>query len=325
MIHWAVAVVLALSSSSNGGARQTSVPVPSTIPSPARVAITARPVPPEQRAPLAYESPSGHIFFRVKIAGQDSWGLLDTGASSSIVDVNVAKAAGLGPQPAERPVSIPGGTMARWHVSHVSVLLPGQAGLEYGRLPVTDLGMLRVSAQRPIGFILGQDLLSRFVVIVDPDKQVLRFAPSGLFRAPPHFRAVPLREGKPQVELGIGGQLMLATIDTGKNGDLDIQPTLWSRYVPAGLAIGTTSTMALDGKLKQTKKATLPEVDLGPVRLSGVQITERALPQSWAQGSIGMGILSRFRFVVDLNARTLWLAPRSAAGPASPASGEKVK
>jgi hypothetical protein len=289
------------------------------------VSITARAVKPEQRAPLAYESPSGHIFFRVKIAGQDSWGMLDTGSSASIVDVNVAKAAGLAAEPDERPISVPGGTMARWNASHVSILLPGQAELEYSRLPVTDLGVLRVSAQRPVGFILGQDLLSRFAVIVDPDKQVLRFAPSGLFKAPPQFRAVPLREGKPQVELGIGGQLMLATIDTGKNGDLDIQPALWGRYVPAGLAIGTTSTMALDGKLTRTKKAILPQVDLGPVRLSGVQITERALPQSWEQGSVGMGILGRFRFVLDLNARALWLAKRSTAGAAPPGSGEKVE
>lgn len=314
MIRWTVAVVLALVLSSSGGAQQIGPSAPSTIPSSALASITARNVAAEQRAPLPYDSPSGHIFFRVKIGGQESWGMLDTGSTASIIDVDLAKAGGLTLEPHERPILIPGGTMARWHANQVSVLLPGQAELEYSRLAATDLGMLRISSKRPVGFILGLDLLSRFFVIVDPDKQVLRFAPTGLFKPSPHFRAVPLRGGKPVVEFDIGGKLLLATLDTGKNGDLDVQPTLWSRYVPADLGIGTTSTIALDGKLTVSKKAILPQVDLGPVRMSGVQVTERALPESWEQGSLGMGILGRFRFVIDINAQTLWLAPRSAVG-----------
>ncbi len=325
MIRYALltAVLLALPCSAaqlGAAGAQPSSPAPT-----GPLAIRALQVARADRAPLAYEEPGGHVLFRVSIAGKPSWGMLDTGASHSLIDTDFARASGLVPIDDDTPIQTPLGDMTRSHVDAASVLLPGQMTLNYERLYATNLKALRVPAQRPVDFVLGQDLLNRFFVIVDPDKKTLVLAPSGLFKPSAQFQSIALKNGKPQLELRVDCRPVLVMIDTGKNGDLDLRPTAWERYVPASLPVGRALAMAANGKVARTPKAVLPRADFGPVGLTDVEVTQRASPQAWGDGSIGMGVLSRFRFVIDIHAGALWIAPRAGAPPSPPPSACDLK
>lgn len=138
-----------------------------------------RPVPKEQRAPIVYESLAGGIFFKAHIAGREVGAMLDTGATNSLMDIELARVANLALGPQEKSVRTPRGELMMQQVSEVPILVPGQFETLYPGLAAVDLGAVSKVTGRKIEFILGRDFLRSLVLLVDPGKRTFQLAPSG--------------------------------------------------------------------------------------------------------------------------------------------------
>lgn len=280
-----------------------------------KVTFKVRVVPKEQRAPVAYESPSGGIFFKANLAGRDVWAMLDTGASYSLMDVELARGAGLTIGSEQKPIKTPRGEMMMRRVSDVSILIPGQFEAGYSMLAAVDMGAASAVIGRKIEFVLGLDFLSALVLVVDPSKRTFQFAPSGAFKAPPGVRTISLQNGKPQIEVTIGNEKALVNIDTGYNGQLDLTPAAWARMVSKDASTGTAISSGAEGQSYAKKTVLLPEIEIGSIKMTDVLVGES--PARSGDGVLGTGILGRFRFALDIKMGMLWL------GSAPPPSASK--
>lgn len=302
------------------GAATTAPPAPAPESSQSqgdgKVTFKVRLLPKEQRAPVVYESPSGGIFFRANIAGRDVWALLDTGASSSLMDIELARGAGLTIGSEQKPIKTASGEITTRRASDVPILIPGQFEAHYSQLAAVDLGAFSAATGRKIEFVLGQDFLSALVLVVDPSKRTLQFAPSGAFKAPPEARMISLQNRKPpQIEVTIGNEKALVMIDTGFNGLLNLTPAAWERIVPKDASTGTTITSGPEGRSYAKPTTLLPVIEIGSIRLSNVLVGQAPAPSG--EGLLGTAILGKFRFALDIKMGMLWL------GSAPPPSASK--
>jgi predicted aspartyl protease len=265
--------------------------------------FNARFVPKEQRAPVVYESPTGAILFRAKIADREVWAMLDTGASYSLMDIELARAAGLTIGSEEKPIKTSRGEMMMRRVSDVSILIPGQFEARYSPLAAVDMSAVSAVIGRKIEFVLGPDFLSAMVLAVDPSKRTFQLAPSGAFKAPPGSKTITLQNGK--IEVTIGNEKALVKIDTGYNGQLNLTPTAWERIVPKDAATGTAIHTGAEGRSYAKKAVLLPEIEIGSIRMTDVLVSE--WPDRPEDGVLGTGLLGKFRFALDIKMGMLWL------------------
>jgi predicted aspartyl protease len=266
-----------------------------------------RAVPKEQRAPVVYESAAGAIAFKANIAGREVWAMLDTGATNSIMDIELARMANLAVGPQEKPVRTPRGELMMQRVSDVPILIPGQFETLYPGLAAVELGAVSKLAGRKIEFILGRDFLRSLVLLVDPGKRTFQLAPSGSFKAPPAAAMSLHHPTTPQIEVVIGSEKLVVSMDTGFNGQLNLTPAAWERIVPKGAATGTRFTTGADGKTHVKKTVLLPEIAIGSLRMTDVEVGESPVSGE-GDGLVGMGLLGKFRFALDIKMGKLWVS-----------------
>lgn len=312
MSHLALVMITVLAIQAGAGVASTITPTSaaeSSEPQESDKGVRIRPVPREQRAPVAYESPIGGIFFKASVAGRDVWAILDTGATYSAMDIELARVAGLKIDAHEMPVRTPRGELTAQQVSNVHILIPGQFEAHYRQLATLDLGAISAAAGRNVEFMLGRDFLTLLVLLVDPNKRNFQFAPSGAFKASPRLTTINLQHKRfPQIEVLIGKEKALVSIDTGFNGQLDLTPAAWARVKPDGASTSTVFSSGAEGKTYAKRTVLVPAVEIETIRLTDVEVGESPLPGE-ADGILGMGILGKFRFVLDIGKGRLWLHP----------------
>lgn len=111
----------------------------------------------------------------------------------------------------------------------------------------------------------------------------------------------------PQIEVTVGNEKVVVSMDTGFNGHLDLTPAAWQRIVPKDAATGTRFTTGADGKTYVKKTALLPEIAIGSLRMTDVEVGESPLLGE-GDGLLGMGILGKFRFALDIKMGKLWVS-----------------
>lgn len=277
---------------------------------PAEPSITfqARAVPREQRAPVVYES-DHVIVFKAMIADREVWAVLDTGSQVSLMDVSLAREAGLTVRPRDGKAHSPSGEIPTWEVSDVPIVLPGQFETRHPAMPAIDLSTMPGVDGRKVGFVLGRDFVRVLVLLVDPGLRTFQFAPPGAFRPPPGAPALDLTPGSAQITASLEGQPVRLNIDTGFRGDLSLTPAAWDRLVPKNAAVQNSAAQDVVGRSRPTREAQRPGFVLGPIRVASVKVLDRPAILSSADGEVGMGVFSRFRFALDMTAGKLWITP----------------
>lgn len=305
-------LILALSGPGLAAAQQQDAvpPQPSVADVRPRSAFTAGPVPAAERAPAPYDAPSGNILFRMNIAGRDVWGVLDSGAESSMVDLALARQAGLSVTATPQTLLATGGSLPVWRAENVAMTVPGQIQVTHSVVPAVDLSALSKAHQRDVGFIAGQDWLKAMVLIVDPVQRVFLLGPSGGAPNIPGAQVLALETDlPPRIGVSIAGRQTRVTIDTGYNGQMTLTSRAWTTIVSADARVGSVTSVGIDGNRREERATVLPEVALGNLKVSDVQVKESERWDDWGDGSIGLGYLSHARFILDLGQKTITLSP----------------
>ena len=293
---------------------------PSNAPAAEGQRLRLRSVPIEQRAPLPFETSGGLMFFRAVLRDRECWALLDSGSGRSLMDLELARSLELPLEPETAKVRTATGELETWRSADVAVRVPGQFEMQHPRLAAVDMSAVSRSSGREVQFVLGADTLSQLAVVVDPKTQTLRFGPGGSFKPPAGALRVELGSEMPQITLKIGAESVKVVVDTGFNGTVSLSPGPWSRVFPGDAHTGTAISAGGDGKVFARRTGRVKEIGIGPLLLADVVIQER--PATRGDGLIGMGILGKFRFVMDMKAGGMWLFGIPAPAPAA-ASGSR--
>jgi len=257
----------------------------------------------------AVRANSGQLLVEAEVAGETGWFVLDTGASATVV------ASGWPsrelPRIGESPL-VSAYSVAPAAVRRASSLRVGPATIR--DLPVVemDLAFLSEPLGRPVAGIVGYDLFARaFARIDSAAAEVSLEPPSGAPSAAPW---IPFRfESKlPVVEarwepMGTGD----FRIDLGASpGVIFHWPVVERHRLLEGrdgeqVPVGSQSLLA----------ASIDDFELGGARSSGVialfaQGPGAILGDRYTDGNIGVGILDRYRILLDYRRARMALLPR---------------
>lgn len=269
-------------------------------------------LPPEQRAPLPFISLGGLMLISARIAGHDVSLILDNRAEDSAIDTALARRLGLQFTGVTGRLTTPGGTIAKERVVNVPIVIPGQMRLRV-RLSAVDLAAFSKIVGRRIDGLLGRDYFHALAVSVNSDARHVEFAPSGSARVAPDHLLVALHNDRPQLTVATGGKTARLTIDLGYNGSIRLGPAAWTR-IAGTLDYRRAQATHLDGRLVEVRHSRLPDLHIGTLSRRGVAVSRGpVLPQD-GDGTLGMGFLGLYNFVIDIGARKLWLGAREPVG-----------
>lgn len=212
--------------------------------------------------PFIYSN--NQVLVKAKVNGvKDLLFLLDTGATQTILDSQRARELALVNPNASKNISITTGSgFIKMHSVQLESLQLGEIKLEQVAIATAKLQSLSaISDMEPAG-LLGANILKRFFVTIDYDRQVVRFSDPDNVSIPEH--AIVL-ETKPS--LGMGGLAVEGTIDGGSK---------LTFLIDTGAAFNHVSRPLIADVLKDKKKADI--LPIGVIKgLDGTPVSTGAI------------------------------------------------
>ncbi len=272
-----------------------------------------------RRHPVPYETARSLLLVRGTVAGHSAWILLDTGAGRTIVDAGLAHDAGLHIEPAPMPIVTPSGALAGHRVDDLDIAIADQLTIHLSLAGSADLGPVSRLLGRPVGAVLGWDILGRIAFLVDPRGPALSLAPSGLLPPPPGAHSVGL-SARGRIPVSIDGTQVSFAVDLGSNHVVGLRADLWDSLAPKGADTRPWTVSHAQGQGEDSRLGVLPEIMLGDVPIGNVSVVLEAVAPGDGDGHVGMGLLGHMVFLVDAGQGRLWFrvatppAPRLEAG-----------
>jgi hypothetical protein len=251
------------------------------------------------------------IFLPVKINGQATMALLDSGAGRSFIDVGVARALGL-PLKAQRPITGPNGVQNGADVDHVEVVI---GNLNEHDFPLTalDLRALSQESRHAIPYVIGDDMFNDIAVDIDFAHHRLRFRQPGPEIKPAGAVEIPLtrEQGRILAPISIEGRApILAEIDLGDSGAVTLSPA-YAKTLLAGRPSTKETHIGLGGA-RQSTLTTLKSVAFAGRTMADVPAQ---VPETWLDGAspltqarLGAQMLKGYHIVFDLPEKRLYVA-----------------
>lgn len=265
---------------------------------------------------LPFEYVAGtRIFVRATVNGRPVLAMLDSGASSTVVDRRFASRLGLSPK-GDLTGEGAGGSTPYSVVHGVTVQL-GDLSWNGGDAVAIDLSAVEKQVGHPLPMVLGGELFRDAVVEIDFTRHRIAFHNPSSYRAAPNARTVALTPaGENQaISVLVEGRAAKLLFDLGNAGAVDLFPGFWEQPGFADNRRTSTTLAGGVGGMSVQKVTMLRTIALGgatfkelPSRLEDRQSSLDAR-SGLLDGNIGMGVLSRFHLVVDFPHHHVLFAP----------------
>lgn len=245
------------------------------------------------------------IFVRATVNGRPVLAMLDSGASSTVLDRRFASRLGLS-QAGDLTGQGAGGSTQYSVVKGLEVQL-GDLGWNGGDAVAIDLSAVEKQVDHALPIVLGGELFRDAVVEIDFKRRRIAFHKPSSFRAAPNAHAVALTPaGENQaISVLVEGRPAKLLFDLGNAGAVDLFPRFWEQPGFVGNRRTSTTFAGGVGGMSVQKVTMLRTIALGgatfkevPSRLEDRQ-SSLAARSGDLDGNIGMGVLSRFHLVVD--------------------------
>ena len=273
------------------------------------------------RLPFHYRR--GHVWIRASLNGAPPADfILDTGCTTTAVDREQARTSGLELEGEMATAGIAGVGTGGWaHVDAMSIAGPNGDGVVVPDLTVAVIelndDMEKLDWDDTAGLI-GYDVLSRFVVEIDFDRQVLTLREPSTFKYSGAGQAVPftLWHSIPTVEVTLnGGCTGRFIVDVGNATPMAVH----SEQVDACHLFGARRKEVkhwvggIGGAFPETV-CRLDSVRIGPFSwdepVAGLTLHHMGAAGSKdVQGNLGTSVLDRFKCTFDYARGQLWLEP----------------
>ena len=255
------------------------------------------------------------MFLRGAINGSDTEMMLDTGASSTVLDTKFARSLGIA---AARKFAIRG----------AGGRTPGELGLgvtiQVGGLTLRDAGVLimdltpiATAIGRPIPVILGHDAIDAGPVRIDFPGRTMTFIAADTFVAPKNAQVLPLGHDGPFRAVGMsvaGLPSVSATFDIGNGGTIVLAKSYWTTQPALASLPYAQSVIGGVGGFKPARRVTLPEVQFAGQTLKAVPalLNEDADALPTEGGNVGIEMLKPFVVTADYANDRIYAEPSAA-------------
>ncbi len=252
---------------------------------------------------IPFEFRDGLIWLKVQVGAQNppTDFLFDSGASVSVIDVQVARRQGLSLGSAEAIRGVSGSSVA-YPIRDIHAEAGGIA-LPHTML-ATDLSNPSAAIHHKISGLLGADFLAGRIVSIDYQARRLRLLSreEGMANTG-EWLPLAYRNGAPCVKVGVNGRSPeWMRLDTGCDSSLE-----WVTRGPAPGASATATVALASGHAHNC----LTEIQIGARHRSGVPTGIHPQPMFPSEaGLIGNGLLSSFVVVIDTAGHRVLLADR---------------
>jgi len=269
---------------------------------------------------IPFQSDFGLIWVQTTVNGSAPlWFLLDTGFDYSLIDAAVAQRLGLQVQDPQS-VPQPGGAVEMGAVADVQLAI-GSVRVPPLTVQAVPLAGLEPIVGRSLHGVLGHDVIARYVLTIDYERETLRFLPADADEPLPEGTVLPLTivANEPFVDGAIvqphqseiRGRFKLDTgsldaLGLNRNfleGSAVLAPGQVTRRVP-GIAVGGDT----DGLLFRIAGFRLgPHIIYDPV--IGATLASEGFENRDNAGTVGAEILRRFTVTLDYARARMVLAP----------------
>ncbi|MCC6350405.1 MAG: aspartyl protease family protein [Candidatus Eisenbacteria bacterium] len=275
------------------------------------------------RATLPFDYTARHVWLRASInGGPEQDFLFDTGASVTVLDSTFAATHGIATEGRMQAAGAgASGSAAFAKIASLAVRGPDGDGVELHDLRVAVLSVNPMFAPyfwRDIAGIVGYDFISRFVVTLDYDRDVL------VLNDPKTFHFAGSEAPLPMVMNGVVPALRgtldgryegLFRLDVGSSSTVDLHSPFAKKHgLEKRLRDARTVTGAGFGGHFTSSLGRAREMAFGPYHWADPMVsishaTEGAFASEEFAGNVGNRILERFRVTLDYDGRRVWLEP----------------
>jgi|GEM_PF-1486538 len=267
------------------------------------VAGAMRATPPDApyRAELQADRVAELLIVDVDVDGTPARFVFDTGAGSTVVSSDLYERAKLRRRGSVKARDSTGAVVRR-PITRIGEL--GVGGVQFSGVGalVADLEFIGHFLCTPVDGILGTNVMFPGIAQIDYASGRIELVSSGdeakLSPAPGESIGIPLVPGPvPAVPLAVDGGVYAFVIDTGSNGSLGVEPSLFSALGVAD-SVGSkgSSSAGLSGDSDATDLAfPWPAVALGELQLEGVDASTSAL------STIGNQVLGAYTMRIDFD------------------------
>ena len=246
--------------------------------------------------------------------------LIDTGSAATVVDAAVAQRLGLKPA---------GSRSVRGDIGSVTLGAGGDLAFEVGgsrlatdRHLVTDFRPIFGSDAGAPHLILGLDALSNEVLEIDFPARRLALWPRDGFRPGTEAeRFAVARSARGQLSIPVafeGKEPVSAALDLGSSNPLTVSPALAeAQGLLTGRQVSSAATGGVDGiSISRTVSVATLQVGRGQLKDVPCEILAKT-DSSLVPAKLGLPVLERYGFALDVAGGTLWLrpSPRLLAAP----------
>lgn len=280
-------------------------------------------------ATLPFTLIDNRIFVPVTVNGRGPYQFIFDTGGQNILDVAVARELGLKLESAEDASGAGAATEQAWRTD-VDLATIGTVAMREQEFRVLSFDAIR----RAIGFrrldgLVGRELFERFVVDIDYAASRLSFAEPSVWRPAADLgQAQPLRlvYDIPALSIVVDGLSGLAVLDTGDRSSFTLfgpfvkRHGLRTRYAKKVQAVtGWGIGGPIPAEVTRVDRLEIGGRHIRDVVMRMPLLERGAFATSSAAGSIGTGVLKRFRVVFDYSRKRMFLAPNNAINAADPA------
>ena len=263
------------------------------------------------RPPIAFDLFRGHrIFFTGAVNGADTAMMLDSGASSTVLDDDFAAKIGLTKGNAISVQGASGEVPGR--MERTTTIKVGALTLNGADVLVIDLDPVARAIGRPIPVVLGRDAMKASVMTIDFPARTIAFTDRANAAPPVGAARIALQDGDHlrTVPIAIGGdQPIQATLDIGNGGSLLLSNQYWKdKPALASLRYAETQTGGVGG-LKTARRVVLPEISFAGQKLTNVPAVLNTDPEALPTegGNVGIELLKPFVVTIDDTGGVMYL------------------
>ncbi|SFO48115.1 PDZ domain-containing protein [Sphingomonas sp. OK281] len=254
------------------------------------------------------------IMFPVVVNGRTVTAMLDSGASSTVLDKSFSE--GLGLTTVDHLIGeAVGGKTDYSTVKGVSLQL-GRMRWN-GEAVAIDLSFVSQRVGRPLPILLGGELFRKLVVDIDFARHRIAFRDPADFVAPASAYSAPLTPAgdNQSITVSVEGRPANLVLDLGNPGNLILSPHFWARPGFMGTRKTSTGISGGAGGTREQRVTMVGLVTIGksdfheiPAQLWDVD-SQVGTQDPSSDGNIGIGILRRFHLIVDFPHHRVLLAP----------------
>lgn len=284
--------------------------------------------------PIPFNFENSHIMFKASVNGRPPlWFLFDTGADQEVINSTRAKEFGIKPY-GKSSTTGGGNTAAYDYARDVTIALPGVELRNQHVATIDETGLERALGM-PIAGLLGYDFISRFVVEIDYEKQLMtlhdpkgwHYAGAGFIIPITFDEGIPFMHGtisvptKPAIPaffvLDFGAQeTMTLTSPFVKQHDL-------ARLAQTGTTVNRPAGLEKEFFAQNNVRGRIDLLTLGRLHARSIPVnmsvnTHGAYASTSFSGTIGQGIYRRYHVVIDYPRQRVILEPTAEASKPFP-------